>query len=621
MDEMENNEVVEQEEADALQEEVLDAKGQDEDPVEPEGEPIEPEEEPMEPEAEMPAKQPVEKGGILGILIGLVALIAILAYAWMHPVGQVADTGVLYAKDDALYYYDLKHKPYLVQEGLENGGTYHYFYTAWGASVTEDNSFLYYSDDVEEDGGFVLYRRDAKNVDAKATQIDTDVYDYMASKDGRTVAYLKKSGETYALCVYDGKQAQTVKDGVNLGESVYALSGDGKYLAFTDTHGILNAVAVGENMEDQVLPLTDSVETYAMAEKSGVLYYVAAGKEGYDLFSYDFREEPQSVVENVSSMEILSNGRDVLYCKKSDQKVLYKDIIVDDMAEQDAALRKGEKGYEQKLERDEIRKAMQNEEGITPLLQECYVLTGGKRVLVAEDVVAAIGVTNPRAYVTGYKAKAFTPIRLSVMEGGLDMVEYIYYVALNYGGMDSFLTDTSGEMSLLSATQPQLDSLKISENGKKVAYLNQNAETGETTLLEQKLGKEKAETVATKVKSFDYIGNSLIYYFDYAAGVGSLGVAGSKATIAKVSGVQYAEDAVYYIAEADETTGGGELRTWDGKAETPIAKDVFAFRYKQNDKLAYIRSYDVNVGLGDLYYYDGKKTHKLDSGVTAIFIY
>ena len=571
--------------------------------------------------AETPAPQKAEKGGVFGIVIGLIALIAILAYAWMNPMGKTVDTGILYTKEDNLYYYDLKNEPYQVQEGLSNGGTYHYFYTAWGASVTEDGSYLYFSDDVDENGAFVLYRKDAKNADAAAAQIDTDVYDYMASKDGKVVAYLKKSGETYALCVYDGKEVQTVKTGVNLENDVYALSGNGKYLAFTDTTGLLNAVAVGKNMEDNILPLTDSAETYAMAEESGILYYVAAGKDGYNIFSYDFKGEPKTAVENVSSMEMMPNGRDVLYCKKSDEEVLYKDIIVDDMAEQDAKLKKGDEGYDQKVQRDEIRKAMKNGEGFEPLLQECYVLTGGKSVLVTGNAVAAVGVSGEQSYVTGYRAKEFTPMHLSVMDGGLDMVEYIYYMSLNYGGMEVFLADTTGKVNLLSGSQPQLDGLKLSENGKKAAYLDTDANTGDTVLVEMELGKEKAETVATNVQSFGYIGNTLIYYFDYTEGVGTLGAAGSKTTIANASGVQFTEDAVYYVADADEASGNGELRAWDGKTETALAKDVFAFQYKDNGKLVYIGSYDVNAGVGDLYYYDGKEARKLDTGITAIFIY
>ena len=570
---------------------------------------------------ETPAPQKSEKGGVLGIVIGLIALLAIVAYAWMNPMGKTVDTGVLYTKNDNLYYYDLQNEPYQVQEGLSKGGIYHYFYTAWGASVTENGSYLYFSDDVDENGGFVLYRKDAKNADAVAAQIDTDVYDYMASKDGKVAAYLKKSGETYALCVYDGKEVQIVKNGVNLDNGVYTLSGNGKYLAFTDTTGLLHAVAVGKNMEDSVLPLTDSAETYAMAEESGILYYVAAGKEGYNIFSYDFKGEPKTAVENVSSMEMMPNGRDVLYCKKSDEEVLYKDIIVDDMEEQDAKVKKGDEGYDRKVQRDEIRKAMKNDEGFEPILQECYVLTGGKSILVADNAVAAVGVNSDQSYVAGYRTKEFTPMHLSVMDGGLDMVEYIYYMSLNYGGVETFLADTTGKVHLLSGSQPQLDGLKLSGNGKKVAYLDTDANTGDTILVELELGKEEAETIATNVQSFGYIGNTLVYYFDYAEGVGALGAAGSKTTIANASGVQFTEDAVYYVADADGTTGNGELRAWDGKTETALAKDVFAFQYKDNGKLVYIGNYGVNTGVGDLYYYDGKEARKLDTGITAIFIY
>lgn len=42
---------------------------------------------------------------------------------------------------------------------------------------------------------------------------------------------------------------------------------------------------------------------------------------------------------------------------------------------------------------------------------------------------------------------------------------------------------------------------------------------------------------------------------------------------------------------------------------------------RRNGKLVYIGKYDVNAGVGDLYYYDGKEARKLDTGITAIFIY
>ena len=86
-------------------------------------------------------------------------------------------------------------------------------------------------------------------------------------------------------------------------------------------------------------------------------------------------------------MEMMPNGSDVLYCKTPDSPILYSDIIVDDMAEADAELTEADgEAYEKKLQRDAIREAVANGEGFEPLLQECYVLTGGRSVLVADGV-------------------------------------------------------------------------------------------------------------------------------------------------------------------------------------------------------------------------------------------
>lgn len=578
-----------------------------------------------EPVAAAPAEEKkAEKGGsnIIGIIIGLAALIAILAYCWMNPSSgsSVQDTGVLYAKDNNLYFYDLKNEPYLLQEGISEGGNYHYFYTAWGAGCTEEGHWAYFSDDIDETGGFDLYRKDTKNTAAEAELIDSNVYDYMSSKDGEVVAYLRQNGEEMELCTFDGAEIQMVKDGIHLEDNVYSLSADGKYLAFIDGYNMLCAAVVGEG---NALPLTDTAETYELAEKTGILYFVAAGTDGYNIFSYAFDgEEPAVVAENVSSMELLPNGRDVLYCKTADEPVLYKDIIVDDMAESDAEIKEGDEGYEQKQQRDAIREAMENGEGFEPLLQECYILTGGKSVLVEENVVAAVGVDSDKPYVVGYRAKEFNPLHLSVIGGGLDMVEYIYYMSLNYGGMEVFLTNTAGDTDLLTGSQPQLDTLKLSADGKKAAYMITDPNTGGNILMQMELGKDaEAEAVQMDVESFAFVGGELFYYFDYANGAGTLAMAGSKTTIAGACGVQYADDAVYYIADTDSKTGNGQLRCWDGKEETLIADSAFAFQYKGNGKLAYISGYDVTEGLGDLGYYDGKEARILDEDITAIFIY
>ncbi len=604
--------VPEREQAEAVQEKT-------EEPTE------ESKEEPTEPlDAAMPEaaqKQKADAGSIVGILIGFLVLIAIAAYAWMNPIGKVADTGVLYAKDDALYFYDLKNDPYLVEKSISDGGMYHYYYTAWGATVTEDGNYLYFSAYVDENGKFDLCRRDAKNPDATTEVIDQEVYDYMASKDGKTVAYLKENGDAYDLYVYDGAETQKVAEGIALEDNLYSLSGNGDYLVYTDANGILQAVKVGADMQKNTVPLTDSAETYALAEESGLLYYVAAGENGYDIYSYDFEGNFTVVAENVSAMELLPNGRDLLYSQKSEEKVLYRDVIQDDLAETDAAMTETDADYEKKLERDKIREAMERGEGFDPILQKCYLLTGGKRILLTEQAIVVLGITEDNAYVAGYQGTATDPIPISSIDGGTDMAEYMYYMNIGYGGMSTFLADPSGKLTVLQGTLPQADSVQLSGSKNKAAYLDTDAATGETILVEMDLQKEKAETIAENVQSFGYVGNTLIYYYDYADGSGTLGVAGSETTVANASGAQFTEDAVYYIADLDETSGNGRLAAWNGKTEQTIAEDAFMFYYKENGKLVYIGSYDLNKAVGDLYYYDGKQTRKLDTDVTAIFIY
>ena len=129
--------------------------------------------------------------GIIGIVIGVALMIAMLVLVWMSPVGNnhaVKDTGVFYAKDNGLYFYDMKNEPYLVQDGISSGGGYNYFYSAWGAGVAEEGDWAYYSVNIKEDGSSDLYRKNVKDPSAEPVWVDKNVYDYQTSKNGDIVA-------------------------------------------------------------------------------------------------------------------------------------------------------------------------------------------------------------------------------------------------------------------------------------------------------------------------------------------------------------------------------------------------------------------------------------------------
>lgn len=584
------------------------------------------EEEPAK-EAE-PVAAEAEKGGnnMIGLIIGFVLLIAFLAVCWMNPnVGSGAkDTGVFYAKDNDLYFYDMKNEPYLVQEGISAGGEYNYFYTAWGAGVASASDLAYYITDIDRTGCANLYCRDAKNAEAEAVLIDTAVFDYKISEDGKAVAYLAVKENTLQLCYFNGAKSQVVAKNMSMEEDGYALSADGRYLVYRDMENMLCAWEVQDDGGVNMRVLAVNPPLYEVAEDT--LYYVAKEDGIFNIYSYDFVNEPELVAENAQYMSLMPNGKDLLYGVKPTEVIPYSELLEDDMAEIDAKMTEDDPDYDQKLMRDELRAAMASGEGLEPLMQEYYLISNGKATLVAENVVSAIAVTeSEQSFIAGYQAKPFQPLYLSVIGGGLDMVDMIYYMSLNYGGMQAFLADGNGNVEVLTGSV-LLDTLQVSSDGSRAAYMMEDPNTGGNILMQMEVGKAAdAAAVQMDVEKFAFLGGNgpLVYYYDYANGAGVLASAESERTIAGVAGVEFVKDVkeVYYIRDISMTTGAGQMQHWNGKDEPAIVDGgVFAFQYKGNGKVAVLYNYDLVERVGDLGYYDGKGVTMLDKGITGIFI-
>ena len=614
MDDMEKKEELEQEMQEPVAEEIEEVM---EEPAEETVEEVEAE--------EIPVEKAAEKGGsnVIGIVLGLALFIAFLAVVWMTPIGKVVkDTGVLYAKDNGLYYYDMKNEPYLLQEDISAGGGYNYFYSAWGAGVSQDNEDLYYTANVQADGTYDLYYKNLKK-GGEPAEAACDVVDHIVSKNGDMAAFLTQAKDGLQLSLFDGEESYAVSKEMALEEDAYALSADGKYLVYRDAYGILHATETARSAKPA--ELTDDCPLYALAEDT--LYFVSKADGMYNIYSYDFKNEPVLVAENAQYMELMPNGRDLLYGVKPTEIIPYSELLEDDMAEIDAAMKEDDPNYEQKLMRDKLREAMKSGEGLEPLLQEYYILSNGKAKLVADNVVSAIAVADSdKNFITGYKAKPFQPLYLSVIGGGLEMVDMIYYMSINYGGMQPFLADGFGNVEVLSGSEGfdvQLNTVQVSADGSEAAYLAQDA-NGSNMLIQMEIGKAaEAAAVQKNVEEFAFVGrNDLFYYYDYANGAGKLAKAGEgENSIDAASGVQFAKDAgrVYYLL-LDQNTGNGKMEWWDGENRETIDGGVFAFQYKGNGKAALVYGYDVQKLTGDLGYYDGKGVTKLDEDITAIFI-
>ena len=576
---------------------------------------------------EAPVEKTAEKGGsnIISIIVGFVIFIAFLAIVWMAPVGKtVKDSGVFYSKDNDLYYYDMKNEPYLVQEDISAGGGYNYFYSAWGAGTAENGDEAYYMANVDASGAADLYRKDAADPAAEAVLIDSNVYDYKVSENGDVVAYVAMEGDMLNLKMNCGGESEKITENISLEEESYALRADGAWVVFKDAYNMLCAAEVQNDGDVNVVKLTDSCPLYALSDDT--LYFVSKADAYYNIYSYDFDHEPELVAENAQYMELMPNGKDLLYGVKPVGIIPYSELLEDDMAEIDANMKEDDPSYPQKLMRDELRAAMASGEGLEPLLQEYYILSNGKATLVAENVVSAIAVAgNDRNFVTGYQAKPFQPLYLSVIGGGLEMVDMIYTMSINYGGMQPFLADAQGNVEVLTGAV-MLNTLQVSSDGSKAAYLMENENTGGNILMQMKVGKAAdATAVEMNVEEFGFLGGNgpLVYYYEYAHGKGTLASAESDKVIKNVTGTQFAKDvkAVYYVADINGITGLGQLQHWDGKNEpTVVDGGVFAFQYKGNGKAAILYNYDLMKQVGDLGYYDGKGVTMLDEDITAIFI-
>lgn len=577
---------------------------------------------------ERAVQTPASKGGanILGILIGLVLFVAVLAVCWRMAgdANRIYDTGVVFVKDNNMYVYNLENEPYLAAENISDGGQYSYYFTAWGTTFSEDGSVLYYPNAIGEDGRFDLYCRDTAG--GEGTLISSDVMDYQISGDGQKAVYLKQTDGVAQLYCYSNAEEFLVDENIPTDTESYAISKDGSYIAYLkqEESGV-NLYVKGAQEDAQAQLLTENVAIFSMAQETNTLYYVTTLGDGYGAYAYTYGEEPQCIMENVTYMEVMGNGKDVLLMAQDKEKVIpYADFIEDDMAEEDAALTDTEgEAYEAKLARDEIRQAMENGEGIAPIMQDCYIYTNGQITLAAEGVLSTVSVANDRPYAACFIMESNSKVNLSEITS-LEEAEFAYYMSLIYGEQSVIVVNAGGTVSTLEGTAIDPSTMLLSSDGTVGAYYETDLNTGEISLKTGKL-TDSFDTTIEQVENAGFLGRTtkLGYYRDYESGVGTVGVVGwDTEEKAGVSGVHFCEDseAVYCIGDIDGTTGNGSLYLLESDGETVLDTDVFSFQYKGNGKLVYFKNYDLTTGQGDLYYYNGKESIQLAEGVAAIFM-
>lgn len=590
----------------------------------------EPAAEPVEP-APVQTAAPAKSGSnIVGIIVGLLVFIGVLALCWkmVGPVGEVhADKGIAYAKDNNLYIYDLENDTYVAAEGISAGGQYNQYYSAWGTTFNEDGSGLYYSTNVRTDGTFDLYYKGV-NADSEGVLVGEAVADYMPTKDGAAAIFVKTTADGAADLYQFVNGTSTLVESNILPESgSYAISNDGSFVMYRKSGDNGTALyAKGTAEGEEAVCIHENAATAMMTSDTDEIYFAGAEGEGYAAFVYAYGTEPVKIMDEVTYLEVMPNGKDVLLMGPTEGLVTYDSIIEDDLEESDALLTEADgDAYQAKLQRDAIRTAMEGGEGFEPVLQKVYMYSNGKLTEVAAGTISAVSVENDRPYAVCYAAGDMEKMPISQL-GSLEDAERGYYMTLMYTEPKILVVNATGGSWQLEGKNISPANVFLSDDGTMVGYYETDTLTGATMLNIAKLGAEPSFTMEN-VEAADFLGTThdVAYFKDYENGLGTMGVwnGGDPVEVESVGGVHFAVDqnAVYYINNIDQQNGNGDLHVMANGEDTLVDSGVYSMQYKYNGKLAYLKNYDYTANRGDLYYYDGKESKEIDTGITAIFMY
>lgn len=569
-----------------------------------------------------------KKKNAAGIMVtGLLIVAIIIGVCWkaIYFRTDSPDLGVTYAKENNLYVYDLQQESYLAQEGISNGGQYNFFYTAWGNTFSKEGDTLYYIANLKENNHYDLYAR--KTADSKEGKlVAKNVSDYHISADGQKAAFLRVENpeDGAELYLYDGTKEVAIDKQILPQTEAYEISTDGAYITYIKEEKTGNHLYIcGTQEKDKPFLLAENVSLFMMAKESNVLYYVAPKKEGtYAAYSYTYGNSPTEILSGVTYMEVMENGKDVLLMAKNEEKKIpYTQIIEDDMAKKDAELKETKgKAYEAKQARDKIREAMNQGEGIAPLLQECYILTKGDLLQITDSALSAVSLPHKHPYALYY---GMTDEKIKISEiSSLEEVEMAYYMALASGDKYLHIANAGGKDWTLEDENIDPSTIRLSADGIHIAYMVGKEEPQGRVLKMGRLGNT-IEKITDNASQAEFLGhsNKLAYLKDFAEGEGTLGVTGQE-EIKNTSGVYFAKDreSVYYITDINPKTGNGTLYVNEKGQQKKLDENVFSIQYKNNGHLVYFKNYDYEAGVGDLYYYDGKEPKEIDSGVTSVFM-
>ena len=123
-----------------------------------------------------------------------------------------------------------------------------------------------------------------------------------------------------------------------------------------------------------------------MTSDTDEIYFAGAEGEGYAAFVYAYGTEPVKIMDEVTYLEVMPNGKDVLLMGPSEGLVTYESIIEDDLEESDALLTEADGDAYQVIEfQHEVKNFMSIVRDRKEFVIKPAHGSGGKGVLVITE--------------------------------------------------------------------------------------------------------------------------------------------------------------------------------------------------------------------------------------------
>ena len=609
---------------------------------------------------------------VIGGAAAAVVLLAVGLFAVPRAVKAIAGAGrsgaaeeVFYIKDRGLHGASLKSakkKPVEYTDRFASADAlYDAMYGFYGYQfVSRDGKYHFFMEDVSysPEKTYTLYSQKGSKEPVK---IDSKIQDYYEITPDNQVVYIKNDN----LYVSDMKDKKKIASDVE----EFLLDDQGKNVLWMVDSG---ADDYGYDMYYQDLAMKKEkkklISNGYLYNSSSDLNTLLIVKEG-TLYLVKDQGDSEKLASNVGNVLCadLTKGT-FFYLNEEAETVNAMDFVDDDMAAADAQITEPVKAnyertevvgsgywaynrtvtddryyedldrYNQKVERDNLRRALSSMEMDSPY-QSLYYYSNGEAQLVTDKLVEWYGYPyivdedkeinkDFTTYLLYKKANDSleNKVKLSEIDYAEEMDSLIYYTrgkdgiaCLFAGGAETEL-DLDGKV--LTDTM-----YKDVKNNQLYCCLMEPDEYSAGDLVSISLAESSAgkmEKRDSEVDGIELVSDGNVYYMkdvndDY---VGDLYCNGERVvTDASRYSVKAVTDssAVLCITDPDSDTGDGSLVYLKGRNAEKIADDVSDYHAYGENRVVVLTDYNYNRYKGELKYYDGKELRNLDSDVRGFF--